>query len=154
METLYQTTQSVLHELSQLDVALNRMDAMEAQLKALRVVAKGAADEPAVKTAIDAFEKQIKAVQAQITSNAGAAESFVRAPNKIREHLVALDGLLEGSDEAPSAAALDQKQLLEPQYQSAIQKFNQFLRTDVETFNRVMPEHKLTGVVAGEPLQP
>ena len=154
MGTLYQITQSVLHELSQLDLALNRMDAMEAQLKALQQVAKGAADEQAVKTAIDAFEKQIKAVQAQITSNAGAAESVLRAPNKIREHLIAMDGLLEGSDEAPSAAALEQRQLLEPQYQSAIQKFNEFLQTDVAGFNRAMPEHKLTGVVAGEPLQP
>ena len=45
METLYQTTQAVLHELSQLDLALNRMDAMEAQLKALQQVVKGAADE-------------------------------------------------------------------------------------------------------------
>jgi hypothetical protein len=154
METLYQTTQSVLHELSQLDLALNRMDAMEAQLKALQVVVKGAVDEKEVKTAIDAFEKQIKAVQDQITSNAGAAEAVLRAPNKIREHLIAMDGLLEGSDEAPSAAALDQRQLLEPQYQSAIQKFNEFLQTDVAAFNRAMPEHKLTGVVAGEPLQP
>ena len=154
METLYQITQSVLHELSQLDVALNRMDAMSAQVNALQVVAKGAPDEPAVKTAIDAFEKQIKGVQAQITSNAGAAEGVLRMPNQIREHLVALDGLLEGSDEAPSAAVLEQKQLLEPQYQSAIQKFNQFLQTDVAAFNRAMPEHKLTGVVAGEPLQP
>ncbi len=154
METLYQITQSVLHELSQLDVALNRMDAMSAQVNALQVVAKGAPDEPAVKTAIDAFEKQIKGVQAQITSNAGAAEGVLRMPNQIREHLVALDGLLEGSDEAPSAAVLEQKQLLEPQYQSAIQKFNQILQTDVAAFNRAMPEHKLTGVVAGEPLQP
>ncbi len=154
METLYQTTQAVLHELSQLDVALNRMDAMEAQLKALQVVVKGAVDEKEVKTAIDVLEKQIKAVQALITSNAGAAESVLRAPNKIREHLAAMDGLLEGSDEAPSAAVLEQRQLLEPQYQSAIQKFNLFLETDVATFNRAMPEHKLSGVVAGEPLQP
>jgi hypothetical protein len=49
---------------------------------------------------------------------------------------------------------MDQRQLLEPQYQSAIQKFNLFLETDVATFNRAMPEHKLSGVVAGEPLQP
>jgi hypothetical protein len=120
----------------------------------LQVVVKGAVDEKEVKTAIDVLEKQIKAVQALITSNAGAAESVLRAPNKIREHLAAMDGLLEGSDEAPSAAVLEQRQLLEPQYQSAIQKFNLFLETDVATFNRAMPEHKLSGVVAGEPLQP
>lgn len=154
METLYQTVQSVLHELSQLDAALNRMDAISAQLKALQVVVKDTADETKVKTAIESFDKQIKAVQSQITSNAGAAESVLRTPNKIREHLVALDGLLEGSDEAPSTAALDQKQLIEPQYESAIQKFNRFLQIDVSAFNQTMSEHKLTGVVAGDILQP
>jgi hypothetical protein len=130
------------------------MDAISAQLKALQVVVKDTADEKKVKIAIESFDKQIKAVQSQITSNAGAAESVLRTPNKIREHLVALDGLLEGSDEAPSTAALDQKQLIEPQYESAIQKFNRFLQIDVSAFNQTMSEHKLTGVVAGDILQP
>ncbi len=154
LEALYQTTQSVLHEVSQLDVALNRMDAMQAQLKALGVVAKGAPDEPAVTAAIEAFEKQIKAVEAVVTSNAGAGESTLRAPDMIHEHLLALDGVLEGADTPPTPAVMEQKHLLEPQYQSAIQKFNQFLKTEVAAFNSTMLLHKLTGVVSGEPLQP
>jgi hypothetical protein len=151
---LYQTTQSVLHEVSQLDVALNRIDAMQAQLKALRVVAKGAPDEPAVIKAIETFEKQIKAVEAQITSNAGAAESTLRMPDKIHEHLLALENLMEGADSPSTPAILEQKHLLEPEYQSAVQKFNEFLKTEAAAFNSAMPQHKLTGVVAGEPLQP
>lgn len=154
MEALYQTTQSVLHELSQLDVALNRMDAIRAQLGALRLVAKDTSDELAVNTAIQMFEKQMKAMQLQITSNPGAAESTVSAPDEIREHLFALDGILEGSDDAPSAAILEQEQLLDRQYQSAIQKFNQFLQTDAAAFNSAMSQHKLTGVVTGDPVQP
>jgi photosystem II stability/assembly factor-like uncharacterized protein len=154
LETLYQTIQSVLHEISQLDTALNRMDAMQAQLQALRQVVKGAPDEPAVTPTIDEFEKQIKAMQAQITSNAGAAESTLRVPGKIHEHLLALDGLLEGADNPPTPAILEQKNLLEPEYQSAIQKFNRFLQTDAAAVNTTMNQHKLTGVVAGDPLQP
>jgi hypothetical protein len=154
MEALYQTTQAILHELSQLDVALNRMDAIEAQVKALQLVAKGSAEELDVKTAIEAFEKQMKAVQAAITSNAGAAESTVRMPDKIREHLIALNGLLEGTDYAPRPAVLEQKQFLQPEYESAIQTFNQFVQTDAAAFNSAMSTHKLTGVVVGEPVQP
>lgn len=154
MDARYQATQSVLHEISQLDVALNRMDAMQAQSKALRLVAKDTPDEKAVITAIETLEKQMKAMQAQITSNAGAAESTLRLPDKIREHLLALEGVLEGEDSAPTPAVLEQKQLLEPQYQSAVQKFNLFLQTDVAAFNRTMSQYKLTGVVTGEPLLP
>jgi hypothetical protein len=65
-----------------------------------------------------------------------------------------LDGGLEGEDDAPTAALLDQMKLLRPQYEAALQKFNEFLKTDVAAFNRAMESHKLTGVVAGEPVQP
>jgi len=154
LETLYQTTQSLLHEVSQLDSALNRLDGMQAQLTGLRQVAKGAPDEPAVTKTIDAFEKQIKGVQSVITSNAGAGESTLRVPNKIHEHLLLLDGVLEGADNPPTPAVLEQKQLLEPQYQNAIQNFNQFLKTETVAFNTTLAQHKLTGVVIGEALQP
>lgn len=154
MEALYQTTESVLHELSQLDVALNRLDAIRAQLGALQVVARSTPDEAAVKAAVEKFEQQMKAVQGQITSNPGAAESILRAPDKIREHLLVLDGTLEGAGDAPTPAILQQKQLLDPEYQAAIRDFNHFLETDVAAFNRTMSEHRLTGVVTGESLQP
>ncbi len=154
MEALYQTRQAMLHEVSQLDVALNRMDAIQAQLKALQLAAKDSLDEPAVLAAIKTLEQQMKPVKAQITSNPGAAESTVSVPDKIREHLLALDGILEGSDGPPTAAMLEQKQLLEPEYQSAIQAFNQFLQTGAAAFNAAMSQHKLTGVVTGDPIQP
>ena len=62
--------------------------------------------------------------------------------------------LLEGADDAPTAAMIEQKQFLDPQYQSAIQKFNLFLQMDVAAFDREMSQHKLTGVVGGEAVQP
>jgi hypothetical protein len=154
IEARYQLTQAVLHQMSQLDVALNRMDAITAQTKALQLVAKDTPNEQAVKAATDTLAKQLKAVQAVITSNPGAAESTLRAPNMIREHLFGLDGVLEGSDDAPTQAIIDQKQLLDTGYQAAIQKFNQFLQTDVAAFNNAMAQLKLTGVVQTEAIQP
>jgi hypothetical protein len=154
MEARYQLAQAVLHQISQLDLALNRLDALTAQTKALAVVVKDTPDEQPLKTASEALAKQIKSVQAEITSNPGAAESTLRAPAKIREELFGLDQILEGADEAPTAAMLEKKQRLDPQYQTAIQKFNQFLQADVSAFNAAMSQHKLTGIVVGEPLQP
>jgi hypothetical protein len=154
MQEPYHATESVLHEISQLDVALNHLDDMHAQLNALRLVAKGMPDEEQVKKAIDDFDKQISVERKTITSNAGAAESTLRVPDQIREHLFALDGLLEGADDSPTPAALDQQKLLEPQYQSAIQKYTQFLQSEVAAFNTKMSGHELSGVTAGEPIQP
>lgn len=154
IEARYQLAEATLHQISQLDVALNRLDAIAAQMKALAVVAKDTPGEKPVKDASDKLTKQIKAVQGEITSNPGAAESTLRAPGKVREKLFSLDQILEGSDEAPTPAMLEYQQRLDPEYQSAIQKFNQFLQTDVAAFNAAMSEHKLTGVVVGEQIQP
>ncbi|HEX4037329.1 MAG TPA: hypothetical protein VHX37_04650 [Acidobacteriaceae bacterium] len=154
IEERYRDSEAILHEVSQLDVALNRIDAINAQIGALRVVVKGTPDEKAVGDAIDSLEKQMKAAQAVITSNPGAAESTLRVPDMIHEHLLALSGGFEGEDGAPTAAMLDQMKLLRPEYEAALAKFNDFLKTDVPAFNRSMTDHKLTGVVAGEPVQP
>ena len=125
---------------------LNRMDAIKAQVQALELVAKNTPDEQAVKTASEALEKQMKAVQQQITSNPGCGGIHVALrPTRFASTCSRSMELLEGADEAPTAAMLEQKQLLEPEYQSAIQKFNQFLQTDVAAFNREMAQHKLTG---------
>jgi photosystem II stability/assembly factor-like uncharacterized protein len=154
MEERDHVTQSALHELSQVDAALNRIDAMHAQLEALREATKGMPDEQKVKTNIDAFEKKIKAVEAQITSNAGAGESTLRTPDQIHEKLLALDGLLEGEDDAPSAAVLEDKKAIDTEYQSAIKKFNQLLVDDAKPFNNAMEALKLSGIVTGEPIEP
>ena len=154
MQERFHVTEAVLHQLSQFDVALNRIDAIHAQLDALRLAAKGSPEEKKAGAAIDALEKQMKGVQAKLTSSPGAAEATLRMPDQIREHLLAVDQALEGEDDAPTAALLDQKKLLNPQYASAIRLFNGFLANDVAAFNRTMSEEKLSGVVAGETLQP
>ena len=154
IEEQYQLEQAVLHQLSQLDVALNRMDAINAQVKALAVVVRDTPDEQAVKTASEALEKRMKQVQGEMTMNAMAGESTLRAPNKVREKLFAMLDAVGGSDAAPTAAMLAQKQRVDGEYQAAMQKFNEFLQTDVPAFNAAMQQHNLTGTVAGEPVQP
>ncbi|HUY82739.1 MAG TPA: hypothetical protein VMU92_13515 [Acidobacteriaceae bacterium] len=153
MEQAYQTTEAVLHEMSQLNVALDRMDAIDGQLKALREAVKGSADAPAANAAMDTLKKQMDAVKAEITSNPGAAESMLRVPDMLHEHLLMLDGLLEGTDTAPTVAMLEQKKMLDVEYKAASATYNQFLKQDVHAFNQSMSGHKLSGVVGGEALQ-
>jgi photosystem II stability/assembly factor-like uncharacterized protein len=154
MENRYQVTQAVLHEISQLDVALNRLHAIAEQVKALELAVKGTANEQMVAREAKSLQNASQAIEARITSNPGAAESSLRVPDQIHEHLQALDSLLEGEDDAPTAAALQQKDLLDPQYRAAIDAYNQFLSTRVASFNQAMASGNLTGVLAGATLTP
>jgi hypothetical protein len=154
MQERYQATAAVLHETSQLDVALNRLHAIEGQVQALEAAVKGSPDESAVKAAAGSLAKASQALEARITSNPGAEESTLRVPDEIREHLLALDSLLEGEDDAPTAAVLQQKQLLDPQYRAVIQAYDDFLASSVASFNQTMADRHLTGVLAGATLTP
>jgi hypothetical protein len=154
LQAQYEASQSVIHELSQLDTALNRLDAVRAQVKALQLAVKGTPEEQPVKAAADALDKQITAVQDKITSNPQAAESTLRKKIAVREYMHGLQQLLEDSDQAPSNAVLTEKQQVDTDYKAAIEAFNAFVTTDTATFNAAMSARKLPGVVAGERVQP
>src|SRR5581483_2901806 len=104
LQAQYDAAQSAVHELSQLDTALNRLDAIRAQVKALQQAVKGTADEQPVKVAGDQLEKQLTAVQEKITSNPQAAESTLRKPLAVREYVFSFQQLVEDSDQAPTKA--------------------------------------------------
>lgn len=154
LQAQYQAAESALHKLSQLDVALNRLDGMRAQVKALQQVVKGTPDEQPVKAAADQFEKQIDVVEGKITSHPEAQESILRKPLGIREYVSGLRRLFEGSDQAPTQAALDEQRRVETDYKKAIEAFNDFLGTAVTSFNNAMAQRKVPGVLVGEPVQP
>jgi photosystem II stability/assembly factor-like uncharacterized protein len=154
MQDRYQVTEAVLHEVSQLDVALNRLHAVEGQVQALEAAVKGSPDESAVRTAAQPLMQASAAIEAKLTSNAGALESSLRVPDEIREHLLALDALLEGEDDAPTPAVLQQQTLLEPQYRAAVRAYDDFLASSVAGFNQSMAARHLTGVLPGPTLTP
>ena len=154
MQAQYAFSAALMHEMSQLDAALNRLDAMRAQAAALEGAVKGTPNADAVKASVAKLDAAIAAAQARITSNPQAIESTVRYPDMIREHLQLLMGGVEGSDQAPTAAQQEQKTVLDPEYRGALTAFNGLLTGEVASFNRAMSARGLTGVVAGEPLRP
>jgi hypothetical protein len=154
MTAQYEFSAALMHEMSQLDAALNRLDAMRAQAGALRAAVKGTPNAGAVDAAVARLEAAVDSVEAKITSNPQAIESTVRYPDMIREHLQLLMGGVEGSDQAPTAAQVEQKAVLDPEYRAALAAFNGLLTGEAATFNRGMSQRGLTGVVAGETLQP
>lgn len=154
MQAQYAFTSGIVRQMSQLDVALNRLDAMRAQGAALQAAVKGTANATAVAAAVATLDAAMDSVKARITSDPQAIESTVRYPDMIREHLQLLQGGVEGSDQAPTAAQVEQQQVLEPEYRAALTGFNNFLTGRLAAFNAAMTQRGLTGIVAGSALVP
>ena len=154
MQAQYAFTSGIVHQMSQLDVALNRLDAMRAQAAALQAAVKGTANAKAAAAAVATLDAGIDSVKANITSDPQAIESTVRYPDMIREHLQLLQGGVDGSDQAPTAAQVEQQHVLAPEYQGALARFNAFLAGGLAAFNKGMAERGLTGLVGGNSLEP
>ncbi len=148
----YRFQRTLFSEVSQLDVALNRLDAMRAQVKSLKQAVKGTPDATVVDKAAATLNASEQRIESQITSNPKAIEDMIRKPDRIREHLLMLEGITEGGDGAPTAAQLHQQQRLEREYESAIHAYDKFLSTDAAAFNRTMAAHKLPALVIGAEL--
>ena len=154
MTQRYRTTEAVLHEISQLDRALNRLHAIGAQLKTLQEALRGSPDATAAAAAIRTLTNASRRVKRRITSGAGAEESTLRVPDRIHEHLLVLDSLLEGADDRVDAATLRQQAVLDRRYRGALAGYDHFLRSAVARFNQTMAGYGLPGVVSGAALTP
>lgn len=154
LQAQYDAAERAIHQLSQLDAALNRLDAIKSQLNALQQAVKGTPDEQPVKTAGDQLRKQMDAVEEKITSNPEAQESTLRKALAVREYVGGMNRLLEDSDQAPTPAVLEEQERVKKDYTDAVQAFNNFISSEVAAFNSAMNSRKLPGVIAGEPVQP
>ena len=154
MSERYAVTAAVLHEVSQLDVALNRLETLGAQLRSLKRAVRGLPEQRAADAAIGRLERARHAVLLKLTSNAGSSESTLWVPDGIHEKLLALEGLLWGSDEPVDAATLHEKTRYDAQYRGALASYDGFLNTSVAAFNQTMRGEGLTGVVAGAQITP
>ena len=154
MSERYHVTEAVLHEISQIDVALNRLHALAVQLTALRSAVKGLPGQSAADAAIGRLARARHVILMQLTSNAGSSEATLRVPDRIHEKLLALAALLWGSDEPVDAATVHEQAVYRREYRSAIAAYDRFLNTSVAGFNRTMARYGLTGVVAGKTLAP
>ena len=147
-------TAAVLHEISRIDVALNRLHAIRVQLAGLRAAARGLPERSAVDTAIGKLARARRAMLLKLTSDAGSSESTLWVPDRIHEKLMALEQLLQGSDEPVDAATLHEQAVYTREYRGAIATYDRFLRTAVAHFNRTVSGYGLGVVASGAALRP
>ncbi len=154
MTERYRVTEAVLHEISQIDVALNRLHALAVQLKGLKAAVRGLPEQRSADAAIAQLERARHAVLLELTSDAGSSESTLWVPDGIHEKLISLEELLWGSDRPVDAATLHEKAHYDAEYRSALGAYDEFLSTAVASFNQTMTGEGLSGVVGGTPLSP
>ncbi len=147
MNAQYAMAHRLFHEISMLDKGLNRLDALRAQVAALETATRGGPQQAYVRQASRKLLAAARKLQNSITSNPRAVEDTIRYPDRIREHLFALEGFLENWDGAPTQPEIREMRRYDREYQAARQRLRQFFQAAVASYNRGLAAHHLPGVV-------
>lgn len=113
-----------LKETSRIDIALNNLDDLKAQLEKQRAAAVAKNDTAAV-DAIDASLKARGALQAQLTANFQGFEDFIQRPGKVREDVQNL----ANSGGLVTPAVLDLGKRIDAAYAVALSSYRGYVAT-------------------------
>jgi photosystem II stability/assembly factor-like uncharacterized protein len=136
LQLAYDHSSKVMEMISNLNQALQKLDALKAQLEQTEKTLKAnQPDAPKdLMTAISDGLKQMTELSNKV-SNAPSEGLGFRESSKLSEKLGRLFSLLESANAAPTPAMKEFFDELQPQYQSAINEINQFLSNGVPKLN-------------------
>jgi hypothetical protein len=89
LEESYVFSTKYIHELSNIDVALNNLDDLKEQLEKIKTAAT-AKNDSAATAAVDAALKQRDALQERLTANYNGFEDFLQRPGTLREDVISV----------------------------------------------------------------
>ncbi len=143
----------VAHDLNTTVDMINALESARSQLLNLQQVVGVDDKQKDVKSAADALEKKLSALESKIvqTKLTGRGQDDVRWPQLLSEQLVFLASEVEGSDFAPTTAQRDVAQLLKGQLQSLRGEFDQAMSRDIGGFNTMLKDKGVQGILTRTP---
>jgi photosystem II stability/assembly factor-like uncharacterized protein/DNA-binding protein YbaB len=152
----------VRDELSALNDAINRLEGMRSQLKAMHKFMTGG-NEPgpsatyaSLAEQATALEKKLKDFEQQAYNTDVQPDSMdsIRYLEKLHDRVQSLQReIASGYDQAPSPLLLEEMKDLHEKTQAYLQNFNNLLQTDVAAFNKQALEKGASTLFTGTPIE-
>jgi hypothetical protein len=125
-------------EISQLDTALNSLDAIRRETNARLKPLRGATPQPAIVAQGDALLARATAIVDEMTSNPRNDEDSVLYADKVRERVETLLGNFSESQQPPFAAHRQQADEIHADVERVLGDYQKFVQQDVAAFNAVL----------------
>ncbi|MBC5827751.1 MAG: hypothetical protein GIW99_08735 [Candidatus Eremiobacteraeota bacterium] len=142
-QAAYDFSKKYFADLSNIDVALNELDAAKKGLATARTALPGRA--PQLAAQVQAAEKRREAIFTELTANYANDEDSIQRPGALREDM---EGLLRGTN-PPLAALLDYAQSVDQRYAAAMGNYEAFRRTDLAALNAALERAGIAPVPVG-----
>lgn len=149
LQKQYDLAQKISDRASELSNAVNQMNAVQGQLDALKKRIAGEPNAQSVNAAVDEFSKKMTAVRdAMIQMKATSGEDALNYPIRISAQLLALKGVVESADAAPTQASFAVFDMLNRQLDTQLAAWKQLRDKDLIALNQKIQQEKIPAISA------
>ena len=127
---------------------VNQIRDIRAQITALNKRLEGQSQAKAVADAGKQLDKKMTEVEeVLIQTKAKSSQDVLNYPIRLNNYLVALGGVVESSDSAPTQASIDVYEMLSKQVDEQMTKWKQIVGTDVPAYNDAVKKLDVPAIV-------
>ncbi len=131
---------------------VNQIRDIRAQITALNKRLEGQSQAKPVADAGKQLDKKMTEVEeVLIQTKAKSSQDVLNYPIRLNNYLVALGGVVESSDSAPTQASLNVYDMLSKQVDEQMAKWKQILATDVPAYNDAVKKLDVPAIVLSRP---
>ena len=132
--------------------AINQIRDIRAQINALNKRLEGQPQAKAVADAGKQLDKKMTEVEeVLIQTKAKSGQDVLNYPIRLNNYLVALGGVVESADGAPTQASYDVFDMLSKQLDDQLARWRQILSTDVPAYNDTVQKQSVPAIIVAKP---
>ena len=148
LEKQFDLALKIRDRITQTHDAVNRIRDIRAQITALN---KRLENDPHAKVIADAGKqldkKMTEVEEALIQTKARSGQDVLNYPIRLNNQLVALGGVVNSADSAPTQASYQVFEMLSKQLDEQLSKWNQILNTDIPAYNDVVKKQEIPAII-------
>ena len=152
LEKQFDLLLKVRERVTQTHETVNQIRDIRAQITALN---KRLENQPQAKAVADAGKqldkKMTEVEEVLIQTKAKSDQDVLNYPIRLNNYLVALGGVVDSADSAPTQASYEVFDMLSKQVDEQLAKWKQILSTDVPAYNEVVKKQEVPAIILAKP---
>ena len=152
LEKQFDLLLKIRERVSQAHEAVNQIRDIRAQIAALNKRLENQTQARTVAEAGKQLDKKMTEVEeVLIQTRAKSGQDVLNYPIRLNNYLVALGGVVESADSAPTQVSYEVFDMLSKQLDEQLAKWKQILATDVPAYNEVVKKQEVPAIILAKP---
>jgi len=154
LEKQFELLIKIRENVTQAHETVNQIRSIREQITALNKRLENQPQAKAVAEAGKQLDKKMTEVEeVLIQTKAKSGQDVLNYPIRLNNYLVALGGVVESADSAPTQVSYEVYTMLSKQLDEQLAKWKQILSTDIPTYNEVVKKQEVPAIILAKPAE-